>query len=115
MGFRAGTDLVKEVKQRQGKELEWAVSEARRRIHDNDTEGLRQLLAEYPALLSWRTDEDDSGLLGMATGSCGESGDPVSEEHFMLQGMCRALTRRRRARRAVGVRGPRPFACQGID
>jgi hypothetical protein len=85
-GFPGWQDLIKEVKQRLGKGLEWAVSEARRRIHDNDTEGLKQLLAEYPALLSWRADEnedeDDRGLLGMATGSFGDSGDPFREEHF---------------------------------
>src|SRR6476469_6147504 len=42
-GFRGWPDLLKEVKQRLGQGLEWAVSEARRRIHDNDIEGLRQL------------------------------------------------------------------------
>src|SRR5712692_6585482 len=66
-GFPGWPDLVKEVNQRLGKGLEWAVSQARRIIHNNDIEGLRQLLAEYPALLSWRADEEDSGLLGMAT------------------------------------------------
>jgi hypothetical protein len=92
-GFPGWKDLLKEVKQRLGRGLEWAVSEARRIIHDNDIEGLRQLLAEYPALLSWRgaswnspdadgRDENDRGLLGMATGSFGDSGNPVSEEHF---------------------------------
>src|SRR5262245_49087830 len=65
-GFAGWQDLVKEVKQRMGKGLEWAVSQANRHIHENDVEGLRQLLAEYPALLSWRTDEkgNDGGLLG---------------------------------------------------
>ncbi len=81
-GFPGWKDLVKEVKQRLGRGLEWAVSEARRIIHDNDIEGLRQLLAEYPALLSWRADENDGGLLGMATGSFGDSFDPFREEHF---------------------------------
>jgi hypothetical protein len=81
-GFPGWQDLIKEVKQRLGKGLEWAANQARRRIHDNDVEGLRQLLSECPALLSWRTDEDDSGLLGMATASYGDSHDPVSEEHF---------------------------------
>src|SRR5215813_3847044 len=47
-GFAGWQDLVKEVKQRLGKGLEWAVSEARRRIHDDDVEGLRHLLADYP-------------------------------------------------------------------
>lgn len=62
--------------------VEWAVSEARRRIHDNDTQGLRELLEQYPALLSWKAEEDDGGLLGMATGSYGDSGDAFREEHF---------------------------------
>src|SRR5215475_6296692 len=53
-GFPGWKDLVKEVKQRLDRGLEWAVSEARRITHDNDVEGLRRLLAEYPALLSWR-------------------------------------------------------------
>jgi len=39
-------------------------------------------LAEYPALLSWRADENDGGLLGMATESYGDSGDPFREQHF---------------------------------
>ena len=81
-GFRGWQDLVKEVNQRLGKGLEWAVSQARRRIHDNDIEGLRQLLAECPALLSWRTDENDGGLLGMATESFGDSFDPFREQHY---------------------------------
>src|SRR5436309_2064905 len=81
-GFPGWKDLLKEVKQRLGRGLEWAVSEARRIIHDNDIEGLRQLLAEYPALLSWRADEDDGGLLGMATGSYGDSGNEFAERHF---------------------------------
>src|SRR5262245_43691199 len=81
-GFPGWKDLVKEVKQRLGRGLEWAVSEARRVIHDNNVEGLRQLLAEYPALLSWKADENDSGLLGMATGSFGDSFDPFREERF---------------------------------
>jgi hypothetical protein len=81
-GFPGWQELVKEVHQRLGRGLEWAVSQARRRIHDNDIESLRQLLAEYPALLSWRADENDSGLLGMATGSYGDSADEISERHF---------------------------------
>src|SRR4029434_638135 len=81
-GFPGWQDLIKEVKQRLGKGLEWAVNQARRRIHDNDVGGLRQLVAEYPALLSWKADENDGGLLGMATGSYGDSADPTSEQHF---------------------------------
>src|SRR5437763_5782436 len=81
-GFPGWKDLLKEVKLRLGRGLEWAVSEARRIVHDNDVEGLRQLLAEYPALLSWTADENDGGLLGMATGSYGDSSNPIAEEHF---------------------------------
>jgi ankyrin repeat protein len=98
-GFPGWKDLLKEVEQRLGTGLEWAVAEARRIIHDNDIEALRQLLAEYPALLSWRgaswnspesysartadgRGENDRGLLGMATGSFGDSFDPVSEQYF---------------------------------
>jgi hypothetical protein len=81
-GFPGWQDLVKEVNERLGRGLEWAVSQARRRIHDNDVEGLRQLLADYPALLSWKADENDGGLLGMATSSFGDSGDAFREERF---------------------------------
>jgi hypothetical protein len=70
--------------------LEWGVSEARRRIHDDDLEGLRKLLAEYPALLSWRSDEDAGGLLGMATGSYGDSFD-ASREQIFTRAACAEL------------------------
>ena len=39
-GFQGWKDLLKEVEQRLGRGLEWAVSEARRIIHDNDVERL---------------------------------------------------------------------------
>src|SRR5690348_13201268 len=81
-GFPGWKDLIKEVEHRLGRGLEWAVSEARRVIHDNDVDRLRQLLTEYPALLSWKADENDGGLLGMATDSYGDSGDAFREEHF---------------------------------
>ena len=62
-------------------------------IHDNDVEGLRGLVAQYPELLSWRgaswnspeadgRDEYDRGVLGMATGSFGDSGDAFREEQY---------------------------------
>jgi hypothetical protein len=81
-GFPGWKDLVKEVKQRLGRGPEWAVSEARRIIHDNDIEGLRKLLEQYPVLLSRRSDENDDGLLGMATRSYGDSGNDFAEQHF---------------------------------
>jgi len=81
-GYAGWQDLTAEVSKRLGHGLEWAVKQARRIIHDNDVERLKQLLAEYPALLSCHDDKDDGGLLGFATGSYGDSFDPVSEQHF---------------------------------
>src|SRR3990170_962709 len=57
-GYAGWQDLTAEVSKRLGHGLEWAVTHARRVIHDNDVERLKQLLAEYPALLSWRDDVD---------------------------------------------------------
>src|ERR671930_144548 len=79
-GYAGWQDLTAEVSKRLGQGLEWAVAQGRRIIHDNDVERLKQLLAEYPALLSWKADEDDGGLLGMATGSFGDAGDAFREE-----------------------------------
>src|SRR5687767_12708963 len=81
-GYSGWRDLAAEVSKRLGKGLEWAVAQARRIIHDHDVERLKQLLAEYPALLSWHGDDDDAGVLGFATGSYGDSFDPFTEEHF---------------------------------
>lgn len=88
-GYPGWQDLTAEVHKRLGNVVEWAAEQARRIIHDNDVERLKQLLADYPALLSWRSDNADdnedngsSGLLGFATGSYGDSFDPVAEEHF---------------------------------
>ena len=57
-GYAGWQDLTAEVSKRLGKGLEWAAAQARRVIHDNDVERLKQLLAEYPALLSWQGDDD---------------------------------------------------------
>ena len=75
-------DLAAEVSKRLGKGLEWAAAQARPVIHDNDVEHLKQLLAEYPALLSWQDDDDHGGLLGFATGAYGDAGDPQREQWF---------------------------------
>src|ERR1700694_3019820 len=53
-GYAGWQDLTAEVSKRLGSGLEWAVAQARRIIHDNDVERLKKLLAEYPALLSWK-------------------------------------------------------------
>src|SRR5499426_635900 len=74
-GYAGWQDLTAEVSKRLGHGLEWAAAQARRIIHDNDVERLKQLLAEYPALLSWQGDDWDSegGLLGIATGAYGDA------------------------------------------
>src|SRR4051794_25094874 len=64
-GYAGWQDLIADVRRRLGAVLEWAVAQANRLIHDNDTRRLKQLLAEYPALLSWRADKNGRGLLGM--------------------------------------------------
>src|SRR6185503_1349099 len=66
---------------------EWAVGQANRIIHNNGVERLKQLLAEYPALLSWRADKEALGLLGMATCAYGDAGDPQREQWF-TRGAC---------------------------
>jgi hypothetical protein len=72
------------LEKRLGEGLEWAAAEAERVIHDNDVDRLKQLLAEYPALLTWHADRLGAreGLLGFATQSYGDSFEPFSEEHF---------------------------------
>src|SRR4030081_838767 len=83
-GYADWQDLTAEVSKRLGKGLEWAAAQARRIIHDNDVEGLKQLVAEYPALLSWQGNDWDSkgGLVGIATGAYGDAGDPERERWF---------------------------------
>ena len=83
-GYAGWQDLTAEVSKRLGQGLEWAAAQARRIIHDNDVERLTQLVAEYPALLSWQGNDWDSkrGLLGIATGAYGDAGDPERERWF---------------------------------
>ena len=81
-GYAGWQDLTAEVNKRLGHGLEWAATQARRVIHDNDVERLKQLLAEYPALLSWQGNDGDGGLLAIATSSYGDSFDPNREQVF---------------------------------
>ena len=81
-GYAGWQDLTAEVSKRLGNSLAWAAAQARGVIHDNDVERLKQLLAEYPALLSWQDDDDHGGLLGFATGAYGDAGDPDREQWF---------------------------------
>ncbi len=80
-GFAGWKDLRAAALQRDGKGLDWAAAEAERAIHANNIEQLAQLVRDYPALLTWRSDLDES-LLGFATGSYGDSGDPERERTF---------------------------------
>ena len=90
-GYAGWQALTAEVSKRLGHGLEWAATQARRVIHDNDVERLKQLLAEYPALLSWRNDWDsEGGLLGFATGAYGDAGDAQREQWF-TRGACAEL------------------------
>ena len=83
-GYAGWQDLTAEVSKRLGNGLEWAATQARRVIHDNDAARLKQLLAEHPALLSWQGNDwgSDGGLLGIATGAYGDAGDPERERWF---------------------------------
>ena len=86
-GYAGWQDLTAEVAERLGTGLEWAVTQARRAIHDDDVERLKRLLAEHPALLAWRGDVviaegSESGLLGIATSAFGDAFDPRREEIF---------------------------------
>ena len=81
-GFAGWAELAAEVQRRLGHSLEWAASEAHRIIHNNDAERLKQILIEYPALLSWQGETDGGGLLGLATASFGDSGNPERERQF---------------------------------
>jgi hypothetical protein len=79
-GYAGWQDLTAEVLKRAGKGLQWAAARAQRLIHDNDVAGLKQLLTEHPALLSWRG--EGGGLLASATDSYSDSFDPARERTF---------------------------------
>jgi hypothetical protein len=89
-GYTGWTELTAEVSKRLGNSLEWAAAEAARVIHDNDVERLEELLAQHPALLSWKGHEDPKGLLNMATSAYGDAGDPQREQSF-TRGACAEL------------------------
>ena len=80
-GFAGWQDLRAAAMRLEGKGLEWAAPEAERAIHGNNVDRLRELVQEYPALLSWSGDSRES-LLAFATGSFGDSGDPYREKMF---------------------------------
>ena len=80
-GFAGWPDLTAEVQKRLGRALEWAVSQAKVAIYDQDDERLRTLLAEYPALVSWR-DESGETLLSSTTPYALDCSDPERERIY---------------------------------
>ena len=80
-GFAGWTNLTAEVRKRSGRSLEWAASRARVTIHNEDYERLRALLAEYPALVSWRS-ESGQTLLTDTTSYALDTSDPERERIY---------------------------------
>jgi hypothetical protein len=89
-GFVGWRDLTAEVSKRVSNDLERALAEAQRAIHDNDIVVLKRLLTEYSALLSWRGDERYQSLMEMATGAYGDAFGP-EREHWFTRGTCAEL------------------------
>jgi hypothetical protein len=81
-GYAGWQDIVADVNKRLGDGLDWAARQARRAIHENDVERLEELLAEYPALLSWLGDHDRKGLIGFATDAYGDAFGEERERWF---------------------------------
>jgi hypothetical protein len=80
-GFAGWPDLTAEVQKRLGRALEWAASQAKVAIHNQDHERLRTLLAEYPALVSWR-DESGETLFSSTTPYALDCSDPERERIY---------------------------------
>jgi hypothetical protein len=80
-GFAGWKELREEVLRRTDKGLEWAASEAKHAIHDNDVERLNTLLAEHRGLLAWR-DEEGRPLLHATTPYAMDVSDPAREAEF---------------------------------
>jgi hypothetical protein len=80
-GFVGWLALTAEVQKRVGGGLEWAASQARVAIHNEDHERLRTLLAEYRALVSWR-DKSDQTLLDSTTSYAMDCSDPERERTY---------------------------------
>jgi hypothetical protein len=79
-GFVGWSALLAEAQRRVGSGLEWAGSQARAAIHSQDHARLRALLAEYPALVSWR--DGDEMLLDSTTSYAMDCSDPERERTY---------------------------------
>ena len=80
-GFAGWSALTAEVQERVGGGLAWAASRAKVAIHNENHEQLRALLAEYPALVTWR-DESDQTLLDSTTSYAMDCSDPERERTY---------------------------------
>jgi hypothetical protein len=80
-GFAGWADLTGEVRKRLGHALEWAASQAKVAIYNEDHERLRTLLAEYPALVSWRG-ESGQTLLDFTTSYAMDCSEPERERIY---------------------------------
>src|SRR5262245_38081155 len=89
-GFVGWPDLTADVSKRVGNDIQWALAQAHRAIHNNDIVALKRLLPTHPALLSWRGDERHPSLMEMATGAYGDAYGP-EREHWFTRGTCAEL------------------------
>ncbi|HEX2339707.1 MAG TPA: ankyrin repeat domain-containing protein [Vicinamibacterales bacterium] len=80
-GFAGWPDLTAEVQKRLGHAIESAASQARVAIQNEDHERLRALLAEYPALVSWRSETGET-LLDATTSYAMDCSDPERERIY---------------------------------
>ena len=80
-GFAGWPDLTAEVQKRLGRALEWAAAQAKVAIYNQDHDRLRSLLAEYPALVSWRS-ESGQTLLADTTSYAIDSSEPERERIY---------------------------------
>jgi ankyrin repeat protein len=89
-GFAGWPDLTAEVQKRLGRGLDWAASQAKVAIHDRDDERLRALLAEYPRLVSWRSQGGET-LLDATTSYAMDCSDPERERTYNRPGAAEIL------------------------
>jgi hypothetical protein len=80
-GFAGWRDLTADVQKRVGQSLDWAAAQAKVAIHNEDYERLRTLLAEYPALVTWR-DEHGQTLSSAITPYALDVSNPERERLY---------------------------------
>jgi hypothetical protein len=80
-GFAGWSELAEAARNRHGDGLERAAGQARAAIHNHDYERLRTLLAEHPALITWRSESGES-LLDVTTSYAIDSSDPERDRTY---------------------------------